>query len=409
MTRRLVRFATGRALEAGFAVAAKETGLSERSLRYLFDARVEELETRVPLEAPRRLGIDEVHVHRKAFAVFVDLDRNRVIEIARSRSKASVARVLASMSNNARIEHVAMDMARPYCEAVEAVLPSAIVVIDKRHVLETVRRDLEALRRRLKKSMTAEERKVLKHETWLFSRRRFELDMDQQLRLSHWLRNGSALGRAWKIKERFYDIMSMASRAKAEPALDGWIASIDRDLEGVFFESLRALKNWREPILAYFDSADKTGRRVTNAATEGMNRLIKEIHHGGRGYAFERLRARVLTRHGRWQAEYVAIAEGRRAVHSMAHNMAHNMGGIGSKGAPVMQEKVAGVLEVRFGISDLVWPEDGELVEALEVEMREERERKGQAISSHRQGDTETFVPSLDNWLEGLPLFEAVS
>lgn len=47
--------------------------------------------------------------------------------------------------------------------------------------------------------------------------------------------------------------------------------------------------NWKPYILNYFDD-----QRVTNAFTESFNAKVREVYRNGRGYTFERLRAKVL-------------------------------------------------------------------------------------------------------------------
>ena len=48
-------------------------------------------------------------------------------------------------------------------------------------------------------------------------------------------------------------------------------------------------RNWKPYILNYFDD-----ERVTNAFTESFNAKIRRVYRDGRGYTFERLRAKVL-------------------------------------------------------------------------------------------------------------------
>ena len=50
-----------------------------------------------------------------------------------------------------------------------------------------------------------------------------------------------------------------------------------------------AFRNWKTYILNYFDD-----ERITNAFTESFNAQIRRVYRDGRGYTFERLRAKVL-------------------------------------------------------------------------------------------------------------------
>jgi transposase len=46
--------------------------------------------------------------------------------------------------------------------------------------------------------------------------------------------------------------------------------------------------NWHDEIFAYFEQP------ITNAYTESVNRLAKDMNRMGRGYSFEVIRARML-------------------------------------------------------------------------------------------------------------------
>jgi hypothetical protein len=56
----------------------------------------------------------------------------------------------------------------------------------------------------------------------------------------------------------------------------------------VFKELTTAVRNWHVEIFAYFDQP------ITNAYTESVNRLAKDMNRMGRGYSFEVIRARML-------------------------------------------------------------------------------------------------------------------
>ena len=57
-----------------------------------------------------------------------------------------------------------------------------------------------------------------------------------------------------------------------------------------FRQFANMIKNWMPEILNYF----KYGKQYTNATTEGVNALIKQLNGVGRGYSFEILRAKSL-------------------------------------------------------------------------------------------------------------------
>lgn len=100
---------------------------------------------------------------------------------------------------------------------------------------------------------------------------------------------------AYEHKERFYGIWDATTRLQAEAALDEWIATIPKGQKEVWSDLVRAVGNWREETMTYFE----TDMPVTNAYTESINRLAKDKNREGRGYSFEVMRARMLytTKH----------------------------------------------------------------------------------------------------------------
>jgi hypothetical protein len=63
---------------------------------------------------------------------------------------------------------------------------------------------------------------------------------------------------------------------------------IDSRLHKHFSELLTAMRNWRPEILAWYDFP------ISNAYTESVNRLAKDMNRMGRGYSFDVIRARLL-------------------------------------------------------------------------------------------------------------------
>ena len=68
-----------------------------------------------------------------------------------------------------------------------------------------------------------------------------------------------------------------------------WESTIPSELAKPFRVVKTAFRNWKPYILNYFDD-----QRVTNAFTESFNAKVRAVYRNGRGYTFERLRAKVL-------------------------------------------------------------------------------------------------------------------
>lgn len=182
-----------------------------------------------------------------------------------------------------------MDMWRPYRDAVAAVIPHAVVVIDKFHIVKMANEGVEAGRKDLRSKLTKEQSLQLKRDRWLLLKRQRDLATMDEAMLNGWIENYPELYALHKAKEGFCDIWDQhCSRNEAIAIFNTWIESIPESVFQYFEGMISTVRNWHLEAFNYFD------HRVTNAYTESANNHIKSIAKQGRGYSFEVLRARVL-------------------------------------------------------------------------------------------------------------------
>jgi transposase len=186
---------------------------------------------------------------------------------------------------------VTIDMCHRYRDAVRAALPNALIVIDKRHVLDMARRNLvtvigEQYRRWLSPcplTLLALKGLMLKHRGELTKKQRTQLDTE--------LAKSAYLQQAYDAKERFFKLYAAASHEAAAAVLDAWLDALSQGMRCAYKELVTALGNWRSEILNYWLAP----RPATNGPAEGLNAVIKRINAaGGGGMKFRLLRARVV-------------------------------------------------------------------------------------------------------------------
>lgn len=217
-----------------------------------------------------------------------------MIDILRKRNKSVVIDYLLKLQDIDKVELVAMDMWRPYKEAVNMVIPHAKIVIDKFHVVKLANESLEKIRKVNREKVSAKERRQLMRDRYVLLTRRGDLnDFDDQIKLQVWTDKFPLLAQAYELKEQFFDIYAAKSTDEAYKLYQAWLASVPKELLTYFADLIKAMSNWEEEIFNYFTSP------ITNAYTESLNRLIlKTINHIGRGYSFEVLRAKILFTQG---------------------------------------------------------------------------------------------------------------
>ncbi|MGG0939211.1 ISL3 family transposase [Brevibacillus centrosporus] len=292
MTRRLVQWIEERSLKLTFTSIADEIGVDEKTVRNIFRDYVNRLEEQFQRETPKWLGMDEVHLLRKYRGVVTNVERRTVIEILKNRNQDTMTKYLFSLPNRERIKYVAMDMWMPYKNAVQTALPHAKIVIDKFHVVKEANDAMEKIRKANRNGVSAKQRKQLMHDRFVLLRRRHDLRPQDIIKFELWTKNFEMIGTGYDLKEEFYEIYDTDNKIEAYNRYVAWKEKIPDTLRPYFEPVISKFDNWTEEILNYFDY------RITNAYTESLNRLIKTMHHIGRGYSFEALRAKILFTEG---------------------------------------------------------------------------------------------------------------
>lgn len=292
MTKRCVAFIEERALDNVFSRVASDVGVTEGTVRNVFAAYTERMANEFAPETPEWLGLDEVYLLKKPRCVVTNIRHSTIVDMLADRNKPTVQRYLQLLPDRDRIQVVTMDMWTQYRDAVRTVLPKAVVVVDKFHVVKLANFSLDKVRKGIREKLSDSQRKRLMRDRRLLFKRKENLTDHQRLVLDTWLGNFPVLQSAYDAKEAFYELYAASTRSEAEAAYETWQASLTPEQRAAFKDVLTAVRNWKNEIFAYFD------HRTTNAYTEALNGLIKIANRGGRGYSFDVIRAKILYKHG---------------------------------------------------------------------------------------------------------------
>ena len=287
-TRRLVAYVRTHCARETFAAMARQVALDEKTIRNIFDDFVEELDQRIRFRTPRILGIDEIKVIGDYRAMITNVERKTVFDIRPSRAKADLLPYFRQLRDKDKIEWVAMDMYHVYRQVVKATLPQARIVVDRFHIQRMANDAVEKLRKRLRKDISTRQRLKLKDERFLLLKRQHDLDGKAMAQMLAWFEQFPLLGEAHALKEGFLSIWDQTTRVGAEAACERWLGNIPVELAPTFKDLTTAVRGWHDENYAYFEQP------ITNAYTESVNRLAKDMNRMGRGYSFEVIRARML-------------------------------------------------------------------------------------------------------------------
>jgi transposase len=264
------------------------------------------------LGAPSAVGLDETSFlaatakHPTMLVTgIIDLDAGRLVDVLPARSAVAVTDWLASKPTPwlAGIRHVVIDPYQPYATAVAEGLPETRLVVDHFHVIRLANAALDEVRRRVQHATTGHRGRK---DDPLYRIRRRLLAGHERLspagfaRVLAYLDAGDPdgeVGAAYLAKELLRETFAAPTALQARRRLVGFYKYCAHSDVPELERLARTISRWEVPILRWHRT------RLTNAATEGTNLVIKNIKRLGFGFRnFENYRLRLLLRCGApWQ------------------------------------------------------------------------------------------------------------
>ncbi len=288
MTTRLVRHIEQQCLTKTFASMSRDIGVDNKTIRLIFDDYVAHLKSTVTFETPRILGIDELMIIGQYRAMITNIEKLSLFDMLPTRNKADLLTYFKTLPDKHKVEVVTMDMWSVYRQIAREQFPGRMIVADRFHVVRMANDALERVRKALRKTLPDKTRLKLKDDRKLLLLRAHELDDIGRAKVAQWSDQFPQLGDAYKLKELFHDLYRQPDKQSAMHAADAWANSIPAELEPFFKDARGALLSWRAEIFRYYDV------QITNAYTESINNIAKEMNRMGRGYSLDVIRARLL-------------------------------------------------------------------------------------------------------------------
>lgn len=227
---------------------------------------------------PEKIGIDEHFFSRsqgygkKFFTVFTDLKNHRVREAVLGKASKDVQKKIAHIEGRERVKWAVIDMSDAYRGLIRNQFPNAEIVADKFHVLRLLS---PALRRR--RIEITGDRRTLRIKR-LLQRNRHRLTYFERQDVDRFLRAHPELNEVYRFKERLHEVYRTKGYERACRSFDRLLAQAQASGLAEIQTLHRTLKAWREEILNYFRSG------LTNAMTEGFNRVASLVKNRGFGY-----------------------------------------------------------------------------------------------------------------------------
>lgn len=261
------------------------------------------------LSATSAIGLDETsfvrHARRRtSFVTTVcDVANHRIIDIVDSRDYVRVAAWIDQRPEGWRrgIRHATLDMSPSYRAVYDVMLPHAVQIADRFHVIALANRALDEVRRRVQQQRLGHrgrKRDPLYRIRRLLTMGEERLGDETAERLKTLLALGDPDGEvaiAHRAKERLRQYYRHQDPEQARDMLEELIALCSGTAMPPETRRLaRTLSNWKPQILAFHQA------RLSNSVTESMNNLIKRIKRIGYGFtSFTNYRVRCLLYAGK--------------------------------------------------------------------------------------------------------------
>lgn len=229
------------------------------------------------------LSLDEVAVRKghKYETVLYDANLGAVMGMHKHRDFESTLDLLhLKVIHPEKVTNVVVDMWDPFHKAIRKAFPSAMIIVDKYHVVQKVTQALDQVRKQIP---------GIKKARFLLLKSYENVKEKQRERLDELLDTHESLAYGYFLKELFRDFYKSTDYELAQTLLKEWLQLAWSSPFSSFHEVAKTIENWQQQILQYFKTP------FTNGRTEGTNHKIKNIKRRAYGYRnLHRFRTRVI-------------------------------------------------------------------------------------------------------------------
>jgi transposase len=262
--------------------AAAQLGLPTSTLAGLLHAAIKRHRAGHKIRGIKELGIDEISYKKgqKYLTVVYDLARRHVVWVGKGKGRETIDRFFAehmSPGQRARVQVACCDMSATYMGAIEDHLPGALLVLDRFHIAKALNEAVDEVRKEAWRAASAADKKPLKGLRFILLKNRKNRTRREHKLLAGIERTQRHIFRACQLKDELAHFWDYSYIGSAEKFLKRWSKSAKLSRLEPLRKFARTLDNNWGAVMASL-----TG--VTNAAAEGINRLIRMARNRASGY-----------------------------------------------------------------------------------------------------------------------------
>jgi transposase len=264
--------------------AAELLHIPQSTLSDLLHRKIERTRADHRITGIEKLGIDEISYRKgKKYATIVyDLERCCVIWVGKGKGRETADRFFKdalSQEQRENIRFASCDMSQAYLGAIKHWCPNSTLVIDRFHLVKALNNAVDDVRKKERRKAKSKDKKVLKGLRWLLYKHSSNRKKSDTRRLNSLRLSNKRIHRAWVLKDEFEAFWEYSYTQSAESFMNGWITTALRSRLPEMKVFALTLRRHAENILPFIKT------RLTNAMSEGINRIIKIIKNRASGFA----------------------------------------------------------------------------------------------------------------------------
>ena len=254
------------------------------------------------LDAITTIGVDEIQCgkgHNYLTLVYqIDSEQKRLLSVHQGRNEESFREFFKQLTEAQRLSicYVCSDMWKPYLKVIRDVLPAAVSILDKFHIVKKLNEAVDSVRKEEVKKMTDQGyENILLGMKYCLLKNPENLTENQKATLDDIFQYDLKSVRAYQLKEAFKIVWTYTSPYWAEQYLKMWCTRTMRSQLNPLKKFVKTVRRHWDLILNYF----RTKKQYSSGVIEGFNRKVNLITRKAYGYrSFDTWKTMVLFEMG---------------------------------------------------------------------------------------------------------------
>jgi len=254
-------------------------GISGKSIWTIIRRMVSTALSEQPLEDVSHMGIDETSSRKghNYLTVLTDIKERKVVGVGQGKDQDALNDALTDLemrgANPENVELITMDMSTSYIAGVSHWMPDAEIVFDRFHLEQGMSKVVDEIRKE-----EAKKYQELKKTKYLWLKNEARLSQEQHSRLSILENSYPTLGKVYRLKEQFKEVLNDAYFTSRLKGINQWMNMAWKSGIDQVQRFVNMLAEHWYGIKTYFEYC------VTNGFAERVNLKIQEIKRIARGY-----------------------------------------------------------------------------------------------------------------------------